>query len=342
MEKLISVIILNWNGADYLSDCLDSVLAQDYHPLEIIVVDNGSTDSSVELVRAKYESVRLIQNGSNLGFAAGNNVGIREANGEYLVILNNDAELDSKCLSEMKHAIDRDPKFGCCASKIYLKFEENLLDAVGIAICADGLSIGRGRLESGDLYNEEEEVFFGSGCCMMCRREMLEDVKVRDQYFDEDFFMYAEDTDLGWRARLRGWKTIYAPAAKTYHLHSASSACYSPLKAFLVERNRIWIQLTYFSLCLILRGFAFTFSRYVFQAYGALSGTGAAGGFAKEHSKRALLKILFGAWMEVLRRLPQIRAKRRVMRSSGRLERREIFGLIRRYGIGAKEIGLNG
>jgi GT2 family glycosyltransferase len=342
MEKLISVIILNWNGADYLSDCLDSVLAQDYHPLEIIVVDNGSTDSSVELVRAKYESVRLIQNGSNLGFAAGNNVGIREANGEYLVILNNDAELDSKCLSEMKHAIDRDPKFGCCASKIYLKFEENLLDAVGIAICADGLSIGRGRLESGDLYNEEEEVFFGSGCCMMCRREMLEDVKVRDQYFDEDFFMYAEDTDLGWRARLRGWKAIYTPKAKVYHLHSAAAGSYSPAKAFLVERNRIWIQTKSFAPLMVLYGQFYTVLRYLFQAFGAVSGRGASGSFSKEHSRTALIIILFRVWYSALVSLLYTWKKRRIVQKSRTISAEEMWSLAKAYGISAREIATKG
>lgn len=104
MEKLISVIVLNWNGANYLSDCLDSVVAQDYSPVEIIVVDNASADRSLELVRSKYRQVKLIENENNVGFSAGNNVGIREARGEYIVILNNDAELDSKCLSEMKRA----------------------------------------------------------------------------------------------------------------------------------------------------------------------------------------------------------------------------------------------
>ena len=130
----------------------------------------------------------------------------------------------------MRRTVDKEED-GACASRIYLKFERDLLDAAGIVVCPDGLSIGRGRLERGERYNREEEVFFGSGCCLMARREMLEDVKVGDEYFDESFFMYADDTDLGWRAALRGWKSIYAPDALVYHLHSASSESYSPLKS---------------------------------------------------------------------------------------------------------------
>lgn len=342
MEKLISVIVLNWNGANYLSDCLDSVVAQDYSPVEIIVVDNASADRSLELVRSKYRQVKLIENENNVGFSAGNNVGIREARGEYIVILNNDAELDSKCLSEMKRAIDEDPAYGACASKILLKFEEDLLDAAGIAICVDGISIGRGRLKRGDLYEKEEEVFFASGCCMMCRREMLEDVKIGDNYFDEDLFMYADDTDLGWRARLSGWKTIYAPAARAYHLHSASSESYSPLKAFLVERNRIFIQIKYFPLGVMLRGLVFTFLRYLFQAYGAFTGKGASGGFVRKQSKRTLVAILFRAWADVFRKMPRALSKRLIAKKNRRIGRRQVFEIIKKYGIGAKEIGLNG
>jgi GT2 family glycosyltransferase len=221
-----------------------------------------------------------------------------------------------------------------------LKYEENLLDAAGIVVCPDGLSIGRGRLEDGETYCEEEEVFFGSGCCIMCRKVMLEDVRTGDSYFDEDFFMYADDTDLGWRARLRGWKCIYTPGAKVYHLHSASSETYSPLKAFLVERNRIWIQVKCFPAALIFHGFLFTFLRYLFQTYGAFAGKGAAGEFAGRHSKVDLAAILLRAWIAVFRSLPSLLPKRRVIQDRRLIGTGEIRHLLNQYGIGAKTIGL--
>ncbi len=341
MNPIISIIVLNWNGGDHVRACIDSLLQQDYANLEIIVVDNGSTDGSVEAI-SNYRTVRLIENRENLGFAAGNNVGIREASGEYVVILNNDAELDQRCISEMKRAIDKDERYGACASKIYLKFENNVLDAAGLVVCPDGLSIGRGRLESGDCYDREEEVFFASGCCMMCRREMLEDVKIGEDYFDEAFFMYADDTDLGWRARLRGWKTVYAPNARAYHLHSASTENYSPFKAFQVERNRIWVQAKYFPFGMMVSGQLFTALRYLFQAYGAFTGVGASGGFSKQYSKAQLMKVLFGAWAAAIRGMPAVWRKRRLIRQRRTIGDAEIHNLLRLYGVKARQIGLKG
>jgi GT2 family glycosyltransferase len=286
--------------------------------------------------------VQLIENHANLGFAAGNNVGIRLSRGDYVVILNNDAELDAHAISAMQRAIDKDRGYGACASRIYLKFEQDLLDAAGIVVCPDGLSIGRGRLERGERCSREEEVFFGSGCCLMARREMLEDVRMGDEYFDESFFMYADDTDLGWRAALRGWRSIYAPDALVYHLHSASSGSHSPLKAFLVERNRIWVQLTYFPLLTILRGQLFTVSRYLFQAYAALTGKGAAGAFSKAHSRGELVGVLFRVWGSALRGLPAVLEKRKLIQKRRTIGPKEISALVKKYGISASEIALKG
>jgi GT2 family glycosyltransferase len=290
------------------------------------------------MIRARYPEVRLVENHANLGFAAGNNVGIRLSRGDYVVILNNDAELDAGAIGAMRRAIDKDRRYGACASRIYLKFEEDLLDAAGIVVCPDGLSIGRGRLEKGERYDREEEVFFGSGCCLMAKREMLEDVKMGDEYFDEGFFMYADDTDLGWRAALRGWKTVYAPDARVYHLHSASSDSYSPLKAFLVERNRIWLQVKYFPFPMIWRGQIFTALRYFFQAYGAFAGRGASGAFSKEHSRGELVKVLFKVWGSALRGLPAVRKKRKIIRKRRTIGPKEISALVRTYGIRARDI----
>jgi hypothetical protein len=342
MGGLVSVVVLNWNGRDYVLPCLDSLCAQDYPDLEIIVVDNGSTDGSVDLIKGRYPQIAVIENGANLGFAAGNNVGIRRASGDCVVILNPDTEPAAGAVSAMRRAIEKDRRYGACASKILLKFEPDLLDAAGIVVCPDGLSIGRGRLEAGARYGREEEVFFGSGCCVMCRREMLEDIKVGDDYFDESFFMYADDTDLGWRASLRGWRCIYAPDALVYHLHSASSEGYSPIKAFLVERNRIWLQVKYFPLMTICRGQVFTALRYFFQAYGAFAGRGAPGEFSKERSKGELAAILLRAWASALAGLPAALKKRRVIQKRRKISPGEISGLLRKYGVGAREIALKG
>jgi len=342
MNDCVSIVILNWNGINFIRNCLDSVIAQDYENLEIIVVDNSSIDGSPEMIEREYRDVILIRNKENLGFGGGNNVGIKNAHGSYIVMLNNDTELDKTCISEMKKAIEKDKRYGSCASKIYLKFEEDTLDAAGIAIYPDGLSIGRGRLERGYLYDREEEVFCASDCCCMYRREMLEDIRLDgfDEYYDYDFFAYADETDVGWRAQIRGWRCIFTPNAKVYHMHSASAGVYSPLKAFLVERNRIWLQMKCFPLALLIYGQFFTLTRYFYQAYGALFGRGASGEFSQEHSKIELIKVLLKVYYSAILGLPKMLKKRREIQKKRLISTGYMFKLLNIYGIKTKDIAL--
>jgi len=335
-SPLISVVILNWNGDRIVEECLISLQTQTYHPLEIIVVDNASTDGSVDLIKMRFPDVKLIVNERNLGFGGGNNVGIQASQGRYVMILNNDTRLDSYCIEELKRSIEKEKRYGASAPKILLDGDENLLDAAGISICKDGLSIGRGRLESGDRYKMEEEVFFSSGCACLFRKEMLDDIGL----FDNDFFAYADDTDMGWRARLSGWRCIYNPKAIVYHFHSASSSAYSPLKAFLVERNRIWVAMKYFPLPLLIVGQFHTLERYFYQAYGAMVGKGAAGRFTKEFSKLQLIKILLKVYLSVFRSLPVVFRKRSWMMGKKRISNKEIYELFKKFGISGKEIAL--
>lgn len=337
-NQLVSVVILNWNGKEFIRGCLDSVFAQDYKNLEVIVVDNASTDGSPEMIEKEYKDVVLIRNKENLGFGGGNNVGIKYAHGDYIVMLNNDTELDKSCISEMKKAIEKDKRYGSCASKIYLKFEEDTLDAAGIVVYPDGLSIGRGRLERGYLYDKEEEVFCSSGCCCMFRRKMLEDIKINNEYYDEDFFAYADDTDLGWRARLRGWKCIYNPSAKVYHFHSASAGSYSIFKAFLVERNRLLLQIKNFPLLIILYGQFFTLLRYCYQLYGVLSKKGAAAEFVKDYTKMRLFLILIRSYFSAIKRLPKILKKRKIVQSNKIISKKQILTLLKIYGVKTNKI----
>ncbi len=337
-NPLISVVVLNWNGRRVLKDCLASLRTQTYAPLEIVLVDNGSTDGSLERVKEEFPEVRIVENRKNLGYGAGNNAGILASKGEYIMILNNDTRLDPRCVEELRKSIEKNRRLGACAAKILLGNERRLIDAAGIVVGMDGVSIGRGRLEPEDRYEREEEVFFASGCACLLRRRMLEDIGL----YDEDFFAYAEDTDLGWRARLAGWRCIYAPRAIVYHLHSASSGTYSPLKAFFVERNRIYVAIKNFPLSLIVLGQIYTVWRYFWQAYGALFGKGAAGGFTREFSKVALVKILARVYLSLWREVPRLLRKRSEVERKRRISNREIYDLIRRFGISAREIALKG
>jgi GT2 family glycosyltransferase len=340
MLPLISVVIPNWNGRKYLEVCIDSLMKQSHHNLEIIVVDNASADDSIAYLQKNFPDVKVIKHSSNLGFGAANNAGIRAARGEYLMMLNNDTRLEPKCIEELRNSIDKDENFGACASKILLEYEDNLLDVAGIAVCLDGLSIGRGRLESGDKFIDEEEVFFASDCACLYKKDMLDDIGLTNEVYDEDFFAYADETDMGWRAQLAGWKCIYTPQAVVHHLHSASSSNYSPLKAFLVERNRIWVAVKSFPVSFLILGLSYTILRYFYQAVGALTGKGAAGKFAKEANKFELIKILIKANVSAFLGLPKMLKKRREIMKKKRIANREIYTLLKRFGIGAKKIAM--
>ena len=335
-SPLISVVVLNWNGSQVLDQCLKSLSDQTYRPLEIIVVDNASTDDSVDLIKKGFPGLKLIVNKRNLGFGGGNNVGIQASQGSYIMMLNNDTRLDPRCIEELKRGIEKEDRYGACASKILLQYEDNLIDAAGIVVCPDGLSIGRGRLERGELYDDEVEVFFASDCACLYRREMLEDIGL----YDEDFFAYADETDMGWRAQLAGWRCLYNPRAVVYHLHSASSGTYSPMKAFLVERNRIWVAVKNFPISLLLFGQLFTFWRYVLQAYGALSGKGAAGRFTADFSKTELIKILIKVYLSLWKSLPLMLKKRRRIQKRKRIASGQVYRILKQFGISAKEIAL--
>jgi GT2 family glycosyltransferase len=332
----ITVIILNWNGRKFLPECLDSVAKQTYPGLRVLVVDNASTDGSVDFLRREYPHVRLVVNDRNLGFGGGNNSGIRACETPYLVILNNDTDLHPDCIAELKRTMDRDERIGACASRIMLKFEDDRLDAAGLSPCADGLALGRGRMEPSARYAREEEVFFASDCCTLYRKSMLDEIGL----YDEDFFAYADETDLGWRARARGWKCVYVPTAAVNHHHSGSSGSVSPFKVYLVERNRICTAIKNFPPSLLLYGIPYTFTRYFWQAYGALFKKGRAGEFTGEHSGFRLALVLFKAYWGALVLLPRMLAKRNAIRSGCRIPASEYFRLLRVYGLGAKDVAL--
>ncbi|MEK7788723.1 MAG: glycosyltransferase family 2 protein, partial [Planctomycetota bacterium] len=294
MGSLISVIILNYNGKDYIEECLDSVLDQTYEPLEIIVVDNASNDSSLEILKEKYSSkIKLIESNANLGFAGGNNLALEDAKGEFIALLNNDAVADRRWIEEFMSAVSRcDGTFGMWASKILFYDDREIIDTAGHLIYPDGLNRGRGKGEKDKgQYDKEEEVFFPSGCAAIYRKEMLDIIG----FFDPDFFAYGDDTDLGMKARIAGWKCIYVPKSVVYHHSSAASGKYSPLKAYLVERNRLWVLIKYFPLRYILLSPFYTVLRWILQLYGALTGKGAAGRFTEEYSLLTLAGVFVKA-----------------------------------------------
>ena len=233
---LTSVIIPNWNGARYLPECLESLQAQTYPRLEVIVVDNGSTDDSVALIKRNYPEVRLLELGENRGLTGAVNAGARIAQGEVLALLNNDALPHPGWVAALVAALKRHPEAGMAASKMLLYDRPSIINSAGDTFGRDGLPANRGVWEEDrGQYDCEEWVFGGCGGAVAYRRDMWEALGG----FDEDFFMYCEDVDLNWRAQLAGYRCIYTPQAVVHHRLSATGG--GVTASYYTGRNTIWV-----------------------------------------------------------------------------------------------------
>jgi GT2 family glycosyltransferase len=229
----VSVIIVNWNQKLLLMSCLRSIGKQSYGDHEVLVVDNGSTDGSPNMVRREFPQVRLIALGDNLGFCAANNLALKHARGSYVALLNNDAEVSSDWLRELVGAIDRHPEVGFCASKILLWEHPELADACGDYYTVEGIADKIGHERPADPFDEECEVFGASAAAAIYRRSMLEEVG----FFDEDFFMTHEDSDISFRAQLMGYRCLFVPTAIVHHHLSTSVGASSDFHYWQSRRN---------------------------------------------------------------------------------------------------------
>ncbi len=330
------MIILNYNGKDLLGECLDSLRAQTFRDFEVILVDNGSSDGSVDLVRSTYPDVTVIENGTNLGFGEGNNVGIRVATGEIVALLNNDTVVDMNWLAAFADALKHaDRSVGMWASKILFFDSPGIIDNTGHLIYPDGLNFGRGRGDRDEgQYDREEEAFFPSGCAAFFRRTMLDEIGL----FDADFFAYGDDTELGLRARLAGWTCLFVPSAIVYHKYSATAGRYSPLKAYLVERNRIWVLVKYFPVRHIIMSPLYSVIRLLYHLIASLSKKGAAGQFTRSFSLFELVKVQVKADIHAVMGIGTMIRKRRQVRKITRTSVREFSAWLRKYSISAREI----
>ncbi len=234
------MVVLNWNGKDYIRACLTSAFAQTYADFVVAVVDNASTDGSREIVRDEFPEARLIALPQNLHFARGTNAGIevalRDSECEFVVPLNNDTRADPEWIASLVRALDGDA-VGSVAAKLLLMDHPDVLNSAGLWITRDGAAVDRGWLQKDEgQFDRDSDVFGPSGGAALYRRKALQTVGL----FDPDFVAYLEDVDLAWRLRLSGFDGRFAPRAIVYHKHSASSSSNSPWKTYISERNRIW------------------------------------------------------------------------------------------------------
>ncbi len=235
-SPLASIVIPNWNGAHHLAVCLNALRTQSYAHVEVILVDNGSTDGSQALVTEHYPEVRLLALDRNLGLTGGNNAGFRAARGEILISLNNDTEADPDFVDALVAAMLEHPQAGMVAAKMLLFDRRDHIHSAGDGYGVDGIPFNRGVWQRDEgQFDQPGWIFGGCGGAVAYRRAMLDDVGL----FDESFFMYCEDVDLNWRSQLAGWRCWYTPDAVVYHKLSATGG--GPLASFYTGRNTLWV-----------------------------------------------------------------------------------------------------
>lgn len=227
MKNKASVIIPNWNGKDLLEDCLKSLKNQSFKDLpaggqgfEIILVDNGSTDNSIEFVEKKFPEVKIVSLNKNFGFAKAINEGVRAASADYVVFLNNDTLVDKNWLTNLIKCANSHPEVISVNSKLLNFYNKKIIDGVGILINEVGQARSIGWKESDSGQYEKENYIFGAtgGASLFRRKDFL---KLRG--FDENYFMYSEEVDFAFRAQFKGYKSIFEPLAIVFHKHKATS-----------------------------------------------------------------------------------------------------------------------
>ncbi|MBL76722.1 MAG: glycosyl transferase [Chloroflexi bacterium] len=241
-SPLVSIIILNYNAGELLLNCIGSLKKSTYTNLEILVVDNVSSDDSQKKCKEKFPDIKLIQNNENLGYCGGNNVGIKEAKGTFVVILNPDTIIEPNCISELISAYNKFGE-GLYQPKILSLNEDNTIQSTGNMLHVFGFGFARDKGNKViDKIEEIQEIGYASGTCLFTSREVINKVGLLDEFL----FLYHDDLDLGWRAAQIGINSYYVPKSEIFHVESYSLK-WSSKKFYWLERNRKYCILTHYS-----------------------------------------------------------------------------------------------
>jgi len=333
------VVVVNWNRRELLRACLNSLSHQTHANFEVIVVDNGSTDGSPALVEEIARSypvpLRLLTNSTNRGFCAANNQGISASQSEFVAVLNNDAEAAPGWLSALEAVLRRAEDVGMAASKILVWEDSKRIDKVGHLIYPDGQNRGRGagQPDKGQ-FDRVEETLWPDGCAAMYRRAMLDEIGG----FDEDFFAYADDAELGLRGRIAGWTCLYAPGAVVRHHRGATLGLGSARRLTLIERNRVLLVVKLFPWSLLWLNGAYYLARIAAGMWAALRNRGELRRYPGTQGKASAALALLRGTITALPMIPSMLRKRRAFRSKHRLTPWQIRRMLLQNRISLREI----
>jgi GT2 family glycosyltransferase len=333
MACRITVALPTLAADSNLVRCLLSLEAQTRRDFMVVVVDN----SGQHLARHRLgdrANVEIIENDQNRGFGAAINQVYSRSISPFLAVLNDDAVADPQWLSALLDVVESRPDAGMCASQVRL-LGSGQIDSAGMLICADGSSKQRGHLGQPEEYRRAEDVLLPSGSAALYRRAMLDEIGG----FDEDFFLYCEDTDLGLRARWAGWKCLYAPQALVDHAYSSTAGRASPLKAYYVERNRLFLTVKNFPIGNLLAAPLVSVVRYAWHVIFMLQGRGAAAHFREDdHGGLKLVALVIRAHWALIQNWNKLWKKRREIQKTARLTPAQFRQLLRAHAIGAREV----
>jgi GT2 family glycosyltransferase len=296
MQPLFSVIIPNWNGKHLLKECLNSLAEQTFKNFEIILVDNGSDDGSVEFVRHICPIAVVLELRENIGFAGGVNAGIKVAKGSYFVLLNNDTAVDTSWLEHLASAIGENPNLYIFASKLLSYYNRNIIDSAGDAFVLSSGSYKIGEYKSTENFLERDFIFGACGGGGCYKRELFDKIG----YFDEDFFAYFEDVDLSFRANWAGFRCLSVPDAIIYHKVAATSGTNSRIKdRFDIMRRRNYMFLIFknYPVAFLLQYLPFIFAAHCLKFLLNLC--------------RGRFRVAFMTQWEIVKGLPKMLEKRR-------------------------------
>lgn len=236
-DNRVSVVVPNYNGIAFVENCFRALL-MDAPEAELLLVDNGSTDGSREWVQEHYPQVKVVALAQNYGFPRAVNEGIKAAGNPYVILLNNDTEVVPGFTDALVSALEKDPKAFSASAKLIQLHDKTRIDDAGNFYCALGWAFARGKGKPVEKYEQPEEIFAACAGAAIYRKGLLETIG----YFDEAHFAYLEDIDIGYRAKLHGYRNLYEPAARVYHVGSGTSGSrYNKFKVSLSSRNSVYL-----------------------------------------------------------------------------------------------------
>ena len=336
-KMTVAVIIVNYNKKDLLEKCLTSLVHTQECEHTVFVVDNGSEDGSIEMMREKFPHVVVIEMGYNAGFCKGNNVGIHEAidlGCEVIILLNNDTEVDAAFIRAGVREMNTDDKVGMIAPKIIYMHDKSKINATGQIITPDGIAKCRNEMDDVNSVNEKNETFCPFGAAAFYHVDVVRALIDQDgDFFDEDYFMYYEELDIGWRARLRGWTCMYVPQSIVYHHGSATSGGHSELVAFHTNRNSFYTIIKDYPGIYMVRALLLAFIRYPVLAWGMVCGIGPAHKIKQKTSFLSLVAIVLRGYGDVVHNVGVLWRKRKRIQKSRVVDRKEISRWFRDLGV---------